>query len=67
MTDDEIRQALVTLKQRAIVVPANALTAEQHVGLIELIIDAEAILRGFPPRRPRAEIEHDIEQAINDR
>ena len=64
MTDAEIRDALVTLKRRTLNVAPLTMSAEQHVSLIELIIDAEAILRGFKPQRPRKDIEADIEQAL---
>ena len=64
MTDDEIREALVTLKRRTLNVAPLEMTAEQHVSLIELIIDSEAILRGYQPKRPRSEIEADIESAL---
>ena len=65
MTDDEIREALKTMKQRALNVGALTTTAERHVELVELIIDSEAILRGFNPiKRSRKEVEDAIEQEI---
>ena len=77
MTDEEIRDALVTLKRRTLNVAPLEMTAERHVALIELIIDSEAILRGFSRSdrarrsRPtstsialRRDIEADIESVI---
>jgi hypothetical protein len=64
VTDDEIRAAVKTLKQLAVNVIPLTMTAERHVRLIELIIDSEAILRGFKPTRPRNEIEAAIEQEL---
>jgi len=65
MTDDEIRDAVTILKQRGLRVGALTTTAEQHVEIIELIVDCEAILRGFPTlKRSREEIERTLEQAL---
>ena len=64
MTNDEIRDAVRTMKQRALNVGALTTTAERHVELVELIIDSEAILRGFKPSRPRNEIEAAIEREL---
>jgi hypothetical protein len=52
------------MKQRALNVGALTTTAERHVELVELIIDSEAILRGFKPTRPRNEIEAAIEREL---
>jgi len=64
VTDNEIRDAVSIMKQRVLNVPALAMTAERHVGLVELIIDAEAILRGFKSLRQRTEIEAAIMQEL---
>lgn len=66
MTDDEIRSALVILKRRTLNVAPQQMTAERHVDLIELIIDAEGMLRGFAPERPRKQIEAEILRELND-
>jgi len=64
VTDDEIRAALVELKRKATNVEPLTMSAGDHVELIELIIDAEALLRGFAPQRPREKIERDIAAII---
>jgi len=64
MTDDEIADAVNIMKQRALRVAANTMSADRHVGLINLIIEVEAISRGFPPKRPREEILADIEREL---
>lgn len=66
MTDDEISDALVILKRRILNVAPVSISAERHVALVELIIDCEGMLRGFPPERPRKDIEADIKQALRD-
>ena len=68
MTNYEIGEAVSILKQRVLNVGPMQMTAERHVGLVELIIDCEAILRGFMPKRSREEIEDAIQQELsNDR
>jgi len=64
MTDKEIQNAVGIMKQRALNVAPLSMSAEGHIGLIELIIDCEAILRGFQPGRPRQEIERDLKEAL---
>lgn len=64
MTNYEIREAVSILKQRALNVGPMQMSAERHTGLIELIIDCEAILRGFRPTRPREDIETDLKDEL---
>jgi hypothetical protein len=67
MTDEEISDAVSIMKQRVQNVGPMQMTAERHVALFELIIDAESLLRPeskLAPRRPRAEIIADIEREL---
>ena len=64
MTNDEIRNALVILKPRMLNVAPLEMTGDRHADLIALVIDAEGILRGFKPMRPREDIEADIQREL---
>jgi hypothetical protein len=64
MTDDEIRDAVEIIKQRALNVAARTMSADKHIGLIRLIYEVEGISRGFPPKRPREEILADIQREL---
>jgi hypothetical protein len=67
MTDDEIADAVNVMKQRALNVAALTMSADRHIGLINLIIEVEEISHGFPPRRPREDILADIEREMSRR
>jgi len=65
MTYDEIKDAVFIMKQRVGNVAPLEMSAERHMGLIQLIIDSEALLRGFKPTRTRDEIEAAITEEMS--
>jgi hypothetical protein len=64
MTNAELERAIFSLKQLAVNVIPLTMDGERHVRILELIIDGEAILRGFKPTRPRKDVEAAIEQEL---
>jgi hypothetical protein len=65
MSDDEINDAVSIMKRRVLNVGAIEMDAERHVALIQLIIDSEAVLHGFPVDRSRSEIEAAITEEMS--
>jgi len=55
MTDDELRDAIGIMEQRA---------RKGAPSLWDLILDARALIRGVATIKPRDQIERDIERAL---
>jgi hypothetical protein len=62
MTDDELRDAVKIMRQRATRAGQNADTWSD--ALWDLIVDCEMLLKGVETSVPRKEIEQAVEQAL---